>query len=313
MNIPRSVALAAVDWHLAQLAGETDEAELQTWLAASELHRRAWAHIQTTNKQFGTALTPAARAALLSPAGEQRRRAVKTLSLLLFAGSFATLGYQLPWRETLADIRTATGEQLTVALPGGGQLHLNTASAANLEQSATGLQVELLQGELMLNTASRAPAPNLRVVTAQGMLRPLGTRFAVQQCEGVSRVDVLAGTVEVFPSHAPVAANVMHAGQSAHFDEYRLSAPQPTQEERFAWTQGMLVATSMPLASFVQTLTRYRPGYLGCDPAIAQLRISGSYPLADTDRILTSLTQSLPVRLHSLSRYWVRLVPASQV
>jgi len=306
-DIPQDVALAAVDRHIAQLAGELDPTELCAWLAADECHQRAWQHIQSTNQQFGAALNPAARAALLAPSGAQRRRAVKALGLLLFSGSLATVGYQLPWRERLADIRTDTGEHRSLTLPGGAQLEVNTASAINLEYTASGLQLRLLQGELLLNTS----ATNISVVTAQGVLRPQATRFAVLQRDGRSQVDVLSGAVAIYPAQASGLAGVLQAGQSAHFDERQLSAVQPTDAQRFAWTQGMLVASSMPLGQFVQTLARYRPGYLGCDPTIAQLQISGSYPLASTDRILTSLTQSLPVRLQSLSRYWVRLVPAS--
>lgn len=306
-DFPDEVALAAVDRHIAQLAGDLNQAELRDWLAADECHRRAWQHIQSTNQQFGAALGPVARAALLSPAGEQRRHAVKVLGLLLFTGSLGGLGYQLPWRETLADIRTGTGERRSVTLPGGAQLEVNTASAVNLGPTPAGLQLRLLQGELLLNSHGSA----VTVATAQGLLRPQGARFAAQQQHRRSQVDVLSGSVAVYPAQAQGPAGVVRAGQSAYFDDHQLYAVRPTDEQRLAWTQGMLLASSMPLAQFVQTLARYRTGYLGCDPAIAHLRISGSYPLADTDRILASLTQSLPVRLRSVSPYWVRLVPAS--
>ena len=33
------------------------------------------------------------------------------------------------------------------------------------------------------------------------------------------------------------------------------------------------------------------------------------FPLADTDRVLAALQQSLPVEVHSLTRYWVTVGP----
>ncbi|HGY5781881.1 TPA: iron dicitrate transport regulator FecR, partial [Serratia marcescens] len=49
---------------------------------------------------------------------------------------------------------------------------------------------------------------------------------------------------------------------------------------------------------------------LSCDPAVAGLRVSGSFPLSDTDRALALLRQTLPVRLQSFTRYWLQIVPA---
>ena len=54
----------------------------------------------------------------------------------------------------------------------------------------------------------------------------------------------------------------------------------------------------------------YRPGLITLAPEVAGLRLSGVFPLADTDRILQSLVQVLPVRIHVPVRYWVRIGPA---
>jgi transmembrane sensor len=42
---------------------------------------------------------------------------------------------------------------------------------------------------------------------------------------------------------------------------------------------------------------------------VAALRVSGVFPLADTDRALASLQQALPVRIHYATRYWVSVQP----
>ena len=65
------------------------------------------------------------------------------------------------------------------------------------------------------------------------------------------------------------------------------------------------------LADFIAELARYRKGFVRCDPAIADLRISGAFPISDTQRTLNMLVQTYPVLATGhLSGYWVTLSPA---
>ena len=83
--------------------------------------------------------------------------------------------------------------------------------------------------------------------------------------------------------------------------------PLTLQGDDIAWTEGMIIANGMRLHDFLAELARYRRGRLSCDPAIANLRVSGTYPLADTDLVLTTLPSTLPVEIHFLTRYWVTI------
>ena len=67
----------------------------------------------------------------------------------------------------------------------------------------------------------------------------------------------------------------------------------------------MLVAAHMRLGDFLAELGRYRRGQLNCDPKVANLLISGTYPIDDTERVLDVLPLSLPVRVRRFTRYWV--------
>lgn len=71
-----------------------------------------------------------------------------------------------------------------------------------------------------------------------------------------------------------------------------------------------MIADELRLDAFVAELERYRPGLLRCDPAVAGLRVSGVFPLDDTDRILAMLPSVLPVRVRQRSRYWVSIQAA---
>jgi transmembrane sensor len=86
----------------------------------------------------------------------------------------------------------------------------------------------------------------------------------------------------------------------------RLSA---ANEEAIAWTEGVIVADRMPLGQLVAELDRYLPGKLRCDPAVADLTISGVFPLDQPARILAAIARTLPVRVDSFTEYWITLRP----
>jgi transmembrane sensor len=69
----------------------------------------------------------------------------------------------------------------------------------------------------------------------------------------------------------------------------------------------VLSVQQMPLGEFVDELSRYRPGLLRCAPAVAGLKVSGTYQLADTDQILLLIARNLPVRIDYRTRYWVSI------
>lgn len=98
---------------------------------------------------------------------------------------------------------------------------------------------------------------------------------------------------------------VLREGEQAWFDGQQVHDLQAGDGDADAWTDGVLVARSMPLVQFVEQLARYWPGYLACDPRVAQLRISGVFSLKDTDRSLDLVRKTWPVQLKQRTRYWV--------
>ena len=77
-----------------------------------------------------------------------------------------------------------------------------------------------------------------------------------------------------------------------------------------SWTRGVLTFRDTALSEVVATLARYRTGVLRCDPAVADLRLSGTFPLGDPDAILQVIAQTLPIKLRFVTRYWVTLAAA---
>lgn len=319
-EISPQVARQAVAWLIDLQAAGTDAAlheGFDRWRQADPAHERAWRHIEAVNARFGSLASPLgsalAQAALTQPASPKRRQAIKLLVGALFTGGTLLAAHRhTPWPVWVADERSATGERRRLQLADGSRLLLNSDTAVNIAFSAKTREVQLLRGEILVDTGrdeAYAPARRFVVKTPHGELVPIGTRFAVRLHADRTRLDVFAGAVEIRPT-ADQRRLTVDAGESAEFAEPAVLATGPADADRIAWQDGMLVASRMRLADFVAELDRHRRGRLHCDPAIAELRISGSFPLAEPERILDALRSTLPVEIHYVTRYWATVRPA---
>lgn len=301
MNNPAfspQVAEQAVHWLIEIQGGTLDHRQqlaMERWLQASEENRQAWAHIQRVNQRLSGISSPLAHATLQAPASAGRRRALKML-LILGAGSAVGLGVKVSDTPLMADYRSPLGQRRKMQLDDGSQLQLNTASAADVRFDGAQRLVHLLNGEMML-TVAQEQRP-LQVLTRNGLLDLSAGRFNVRQWAGHTGV-------AVFQGRAGLAGEMLESGHQARFDEAGWSVRTALDANSGAWVDGMLVAAHMPLVEFLEELGRYRRGQLNCDPAVARLLVSGSYPLADSERILDLLEVALPVRVKRFTRYWV--------
>ncbi|ALL67813.1 FecR family protein [Paraburkholderia caribensis MBA4] len=319
-GIAPNVARRAVEWWLDLQSGDITDSQrraFECWRAEHADHDRAWRHIQSVSQRLQmlneSPAASAARAALTRPRSPARRAGVKALVLLFFGGGTAWLARdQIAWRGWSADLHTGTGEQRNVTLADGTRLMLDTASAVDVRFSDTERRIVLLRGEVMVVTGhDDGPAPRPFVAqTAQGVSIPLGTRFSLRQEPSMTRLDVFEGAVKVEPARAPGVSKLAHAGERMRFTATHIMSIEPANADTAAWTQGMLVASNMRLGDFVSELGRYRDGYLRCDPSIADFRLSGTFPLSDTDRVLDTLVTTLPVEVEYVTRYWVTVKPA---
>ncbi|WP_176515682.1 FecR domain-containing protein [Pseudomonas ceruminis] len=294
------VAEQAVHWLIESQGEDFDQAQqqaLQQWLLADQEHQRAWAHIQQVNQRLRGVASPVVHATLQAPSSPARRRALKAL---LMVGVASAAGMTLPGfnplPELMADYRSPVGQRRRVPLDDGSVLQLNTRSAADVHFDGRQRLVRLLEGERALDVA-RDTRP-LLLSTAEGALRLDSGRFNVRAFDGFSLVSVFSGT-------ASFAGQALLAGQRARFTAQGWRAIAPLDRSSGAWVDGMLVASQMRLTDFLAELGRYRLGQLGCSERVADLRVSGSYPLDDSERILQMLEVALPVRVRRFTRYWV--------
>lgn len=315
-GIPAPVARRAVEWLLEAQFADTPEQVRQAiddWCREHPDHLRAWQHIEQVNRHFSplaSSLAPQVTRQILASPRLSRRGTLKGLSLLLAAGGSGYLvANGQSWHPWLADQRTGVGEQRRISLPDAGLVILNSGTSLDIRYSDTERRLHLLRGEIHIRTAPDPAGRPFYVETAEGRLQPIGTRFSVRQLERRSRVEVYQGAVRVQPGELPHATR-LDAGQGLDFSRAGLSPRRDVQPSDAAWTQGMIVASGMPLAEFVAELSRHRHGIVRCDPSIARLKVSGTYPIGHGDQALQALSEALPIRVRRVTPYWISLLPA---
>lgn len=292
--------------------------QCEHWRAAHPEHERAWQRVQSLQQELTSNLraVPGAHVALqtLENSAQRlgRRQALKLLSGALLMSSAAWLGKdQIGWQQWRADYATATGERRGFQLPDGTRLRLNTDSAADLDFATPQRLITLTRGEIMVTCGAdpaSTPEHPLRVQSRHGLFEARVARFVVRQDRDCTRLSVTRGSVAVLsPNTAGGSSAVVHAGQSFLITPTQAALAPPLAMDAGAWVDGLIVTRDMRLADFLQEVSRYRRGYLGCAPDIADWRLSGVFRLEDTDTLLAVLPQTLPVQLRYRTRWWVTL------
>jgi transmembrane sensor len=305
----------AAEWLVRLQDGATteDHAACEEWRASDPQHALAWERAERLLDKLGT-LPPELAMPVLSraPDGHRagRRAAVARIVTLMLTVPVAWGGWRYAQsQEWTADIRTAVGERRTVTLADGTSVTLNTASAIDVRFTATERLIVLRSGEILVRSGHVPDAGPLRVRTPEGVMEPLGTVFNVRRYECSTSLAVLEGAVRVTPA-ASAAAHIINAGDQTRFNQQRISPLRIVDPALSAWTRGMLLADQMRLDELVTELSRYRNGLVRVDPSVAALRVSGAFPIGDSERTLDMLVSTYPVdAVQRLRGYWITLVP----
>lgn len=315
MNTPGKLSHASLEqaahWYvrLQDQGSAQEQQRWQAWMAQNPEHLAAWQYVERVSQRFAPLMdqAPSASRALRS----SRRQTLKTL-LVLCAGSTLAWG---SWRNTAlprlvggwsADYATGSGETRDAVLADGSHVWLNALSALDVRFDPLQRLLHLRFGEVLIDTAKDAGRPFL-VDTEHGRLQALGTHFSVLQGEDHTELNVFEGRVQVRTASQQV--RIIDAGQQIALNRDGFNPTTAVSPAREAWSRGVLLADNLPLGQLVAELNRYRPGHLGCDPAVAHLPVMGSFPLMDSDHALHLLQAALPVRVDRLMPWWVTVGP----
>jgi len=312
-----SIVRAAIQWRL-KLDASNDKpmmhTRIQRWCQQQPAHALAWQRLGGLQQELDdyTCSLPQRELGIpiLQRAGTdlQRRRALKLLVAAVAVGGPASwLVARHP--AITADYRVATGERRRIILNDSTELLLNTGSALNVRFSASQRLLLLRGGELQVSTSADPDtlrASPLRVQGRYGWCESSGGQFVLREQADRTELLVQQGNVRVsIPGSPPLLAQ---AGERYGLRQQRITPISDQTIDPGAWTRGMLVVNNIRLDAFIEELARYRGGLIGCDPSVADLRLSGVFQLAQQQALLEQLKRTLPVDIVSRSRFWVRVV-----
>ncbi|MGF0237905.1 FecR family protein [Rhodococcus sp. IEGM1300] len=317
----RSIDEQAAHWLIRLNEADIDHQERQhfeTWKNQDPRHAAAAERLQAFVGRL-QALRPqqASVQAALGAAFVERRGARRVLG----AGAALTLLLALPlgvWLNSyppgywLADVRTAPAEWRSQRLEDGSHITLSGNSAVDVRFTGAQRQVVLLRGEILVQVAHDAHRP-FTVMTEDGQMRALGTRFTVRLDEHSTVLTMLESTVAAKGSESAAVTEVK-VGQQVRITALavqRLGDVEPRTREQ-AWQQHQWVIEDRPLPEVLDEITRQISGRVQFDrTGLADLRVSAVLPLDDPDRALKLIADALPVRVRQFTPWlvWVDRKP----
>lgn len=253
---------------------------LEQWAARSPAHRREMerlAALAQNSRQL--------RDAFPLPRKNRNRTAWWAAGLMTAAASLTL------WLMPPIVVRADNFRPLLVDLADGSTLALDSGSVAQLSRLPWPRQVTLVEGRALFTVVHDDHIPFL-VQAGPASLRDMGTRFLVETKDGQTQIAVYEGEVQVNGSLR------LQPGQAAMASIAGLRLlPAPDEERAAGWSHGRLVFKDTPLDEVAAQLSRYQPGALRVDSAVAHLKVSGSFDLSEQSTILRGLERILPVRI----------------
>jgi transmembrane sensor len=297
---------AAALWFARTRSGELDaagRAAFEAWRAADERHDREYRALERVWRAAGK--VPAERLLALAESRPVRGRSWRYAGIAVACLLALGIGVALHlWQQAqpvfTAGLETVRGQHKRLRLPDGSLVEANTQTSMQIGYYRDRRAVVLASGEASFAVEPDAARPFF-VDAGKGRVRVTGTRFNVRRDGDAVAVSVLSGRVEVTGAldagNAPVS---LVAGQQARVDASGGvgEARRVDMAALDAWREGRIVFDDTPLAEVVREVSRYRAAPVRlAEPALAGLRVSGTFSAGDTDALLAALPKILPVRV----------------
>lgn len=291
----------AFQWAVSMKSGSVSEQQtekFQQWLNDNPDNLVAWQQIQVVEQEFATL-----KKAKTNFEKSQKKKISFVLgsifSIALIVSSvltdIVTINY---WRS---DYMTGVAERQVVNLTGGAKIMLNSDSAITVNQVSSYYEIQLLEGEVFVDSSAASTPFKPRVVTADGEFTPTGTQFVIKNRENETTLQVIEGRVAMQTKRqlTHVTANqgwLLSEGTASPIDSIAIKPG--------GWTKLVIEANNARLGDVLDRLSHYRPGMLIFSDDIADLKVSGTFQLMDTNNALLALKGSLPIEVKHITK-WV--------
>lgn len=267
---------------------DVDEQGFAQWLDESSAHRVAFLRLNASWRRTERL------AALRAPLGSQPLRETKRLrylpvaaafGLALLSGGLLTAYFSAPRYETYA---TTIGGRETLKLHDGTRIELNTNTLVRIAQTPSRRLVKLERGEAYFDVHHDEKRPFI-VVTDDGRIVDIGTKFSAQIEQGKLKLSLLEGRVRFETKDAFGRPHDMQLvpGQTlvSAAGKMTLSRKAPRElGEDLAWRSGMIVFHETSLTEAANQFNRYNEKQIViADPHAAKETINGKLPINDLE------------------------------
>jgi len=261
---------------------ETDQAELDAWLAQSPAHTVAYLRLYD-------AWNRADRLAALRPPKPEQAASARSGGWMVFlriAAAFGvvavagllTANYLLTPKEQ--SFSTPIGGRETVRLSDGTVIELNTNTALRIRADAHQRFVTLERGEAYFQVKHDAARPFV-VMATDGRVVDLGTKFVVR--DGVDHLEVTLVEGRARFESANARAAVLSPGDVVIATADSMSVTKRSSQEltnELGWRRGVLVFDHTTLADAAAELNRYnREQIIVADPDVRRRIIGATIPI----------------------------------
>ncbi|MEX5535777.1 FecR domain-containing protein [Pseudomonas syringae] len=307
MTQPDPIAQKAIEWLVLLHSGDITNAErdaFNRWRAESARHERVCVAIERMLETMPKiADAPGLRRAVEQ--GDGRRQFLRnTLGVSAFLTLAGLLYNQYsPVRGLAADLQTRTGERLNNPLRDGSRLSLDARTALDFSVGPKQRTLRLIQGLIYVEVApSEMP---FVIQTQDGIISLPEGQVTVDLYTDATRVAVLKNTASVLTTGGQ--RSVLQAGQGGVIATHGFELESIDSSRELSWLQGFVEIDDQPLNTLINRLRVYRAGVIRVDADVAQMRVSGVFPLDDTDSALETLQQTLPVVINRRTDYWISI------
>lgn len=316
----RALVREAANW-FAQMHGPDaaqHEPDFRAWIAQSEAHRDAYSRVSEAFS-LGKNLTREVALDQTGPrAAPQARRlqqfaGLVALVIAVGGASLAVERYGAPGvlqHSPIAEVDqfvTRTGEIRTVRLSDGSTITLDTGSELKAQLGADRRDLWLVHGRARFDVAhERRP---FVVHAGTGTVTAHGTLFDVRVDHGAASVRLLRGAIDVdIPrrGNTPPMSRHVAPGETVSFDADRGIATIPAEQiaamVQPTWPAALLEFDRGRVADVIAEANRYAAGHqIVASPDIADKRVSGTFRVGDSNRLVEHLAILLDVDVDHLA------------
>lgn len=290
----------AVEWCVRiqdESCSEQDRAALQAWLDADPRHAREYAAVRDL---WALARDLPATPEAAPPPLPRARRPVARWALGACALGVAcwAAGWWFALLPSDYHRYASSGQTSKVTLGDGTEVDMNIDTAMVYRNYRDARRVRLTDGEAYFRVTHDADHPFV-VEAGRGTITVTGTAFNVWKSGDTVIVTLLEGSVDLRASETGRNIGLRPLIQARYTERGDPQTRAVSGAESAAWRNGKLVFDNTTLRDAIMQINRYLPPqarYASVDPAIAGLRLGGTYDVRNVGEVAQTLPRILPVR-----------------